>query len=159
MKYACLDPVPMIISSLRKPTCLRGRERVWQKTYASRIARTSRTVPVPPMAPLASSWREIWRQISLLVTTLLSPCRPRRSIHIRIHTRHLVHFRVLTKHGDLPPPYAKRLLSICMQSTLNAMAICKNDARASSVRWYEYARDLAKTLEDGADVGFDGVWW
>jgi hypothetical protein len=29
----------------------------------------------------------------------------------------------------------------------------------SSVRLYEYARDLAKPLKDGADVGFDSVWW
>jgi hypothetical protein len=33
------------------------------------------------------------------------------------------------------------------------------DVRASSVRLYEYARDLAKRLEEGTDVGFDGVWW
>ena len=69
-----------------------------------------------------------------------------------------VHFRILTKNDDLPPLYAGRLLGICMQSTLNAMDIRKNDVRASSVRLYEYARDLAKLLEDGADVGFGGVW-
>jgi len=34
----------------------------------------------------------------------------------------------------------------------------KTSARLTS-GLYEYARDLAKTLEDGADVGFDGIWW
>ena len=33
------------------------------------------------------------------------------------------------------------------------------DIRMSSVRLYEYADDLAKTLEDRTDVGFGGVWW
>ena len=45
-----------------------------------------------------------------------------------------------------------------MQGVLNAVYIRKTDSDAFFVRLYEYARDLAKTLEDGADVGLDGVW-
>jgi hypothetical protein len=46
-----------------------------------------------------------------------------------------------------------------MQGALNGMHVRKNDVRgASSVLLYKYARDLAKTLEDGVDVGFDGFW-
>ena len=52
----------------------------------------------------------------------------------------------------------KRLLGIGMQGVLDAVYIRKNDGGAFSVRFYEYARDLAKPLEDRADVSLDGVW-
>jgi hypothetical protein len=67
----------------------------------------------------------------------------------------LVDFRVLTKHDELPLPYAERLLGICMQSAFNAMKIRKNEVRESAVRLYKYASDLAITMENGADVGFE----
>jgi len=39
------------------------------------------------------------------------------------------------------------------------MGISKNDVSASSVRLHEDALDPDKSLEDGADVGLDEVWW
>jgi hypothetical protein len=38
------------------------------------------------------------------------------------------------------------------------MDVIENDVRAPPVRVYEYTLDLAKTLEEGADVGLEGVW-
>ena len=39
------------------------------------------------------------------------------------------------------------------------MDIRKTDVCVSSVRLCKYVRDLAKTLENGEDVGFHGDWW
>ena len=41
---------------------------------------------------------------------------------------------------------------------LTPCAYEKNDVGASSDRWREDALGLDKSLEDGADVGLDGVW-
>ena len=64
---------------------------------------------------------------------------------------------MFTKNSDLLPLYAKGRLGIRMQSALDSMFIRKDDVGASSVRLYVYARDLAKPLEYGANVGFDGM--
>jgi hypothetical protein len=101
--------------------------------------------------------------------TLLSPgvrrgaiaTAPRRLIHI--HARNTVtvlHLAicVLPKHDDLLPTHAKWLLGIRMQGAPDAMDVRENDVGAPPVRVYEYTFDLAKTLEEGADVGLERVW-
>jgi hypothetical protein len=94
---------------------------------------------------------------------LPSLCGPRQSI--QIHARFFItsvhpadYFRVLPKHDDLSLTHAEGLFGICMQGTLNAVRIHKNDVSASSVRLHEGALDFDKSLEDGADVDIDGVW-
>ena len=141
--------------SAQKAHLLKKEREIRQNTYASRIVRTSQMVPVLPTCIIVGGKWDTY--INLSSRRLFSPCRPRRSI--RTHARHLVYFRVLTKHEDLPPPCADMLRGICGQSALNATDNCKNDVCASLVRLYEYARELAKMLENGADVGFDSVWW
>lgn len=63
--------------------------------------------------------------------------------------------RVLSKHDPdgLPPGHAEELLNVCMENALSAM-----DVRTPSVRVNKDALDLAKTLQDGADVGLKGAW-
>jgi hypothetical protein len=84
-----------------------------------------------------------------------------RSIHIRarlfVAVLHVA-VRVLSKHDDLLSTHAEGPLGIRMQGALNAVDVRENDVRAPSVRSYEDPVDLAKMLDDGADVGLDGVW-
>ena len=65
--------------------------------------------------------------------------------------------RVLPKHVNRPPTHVEGLLSISMQRAPDAMGVRVNDVGAISTKVYGYARDLAKALEDGADVGLVGV--
>jgi hypothetical protein len=79
---------------------------------------------VAPTVPLASSWGKVGHKYRSVITTLPSPCGPRRSIRIRarllIIDLHLpaVRFRVLPKRDNLPPTHAERLLGIRMQAAL-----------------------------------------
>lgn len=73
--------------------------------------------------------------------------------------RPAVRVLVLPKHDDLLPQHAKRLLDICMQGALSAVHVRKTTpARLPSLYEYTVMHDLTKMLEDGMDVGCDGIW-
>jgi len=102
------------------------------------------------------------------VITLPSRRGPRCSIRICIRIRDrliialrpaVLILRFLPKYCDLSSTHVHGLLGICIQGTLNAIHVRKNDVRVSYIGLDDYTLDLAKPMEDGADVGFDGVWW
>src|SRR5882762_157513 len=99
MKYAYFDPGPIIASLLRKPTSERARQRRTHHEFL--VLRFSLRWLL-----LRHCRAEVGhRNRPSIITALLSQSHSPWSLCI--HDRHLVHYRVLKKHDDLPPPYAE----------------------------------------------------
>lgn len=63
----------------------------------------------------------------------------------------------LSEHDDLLSSHKEWLLRICVQGALYPLHIRKYDVCAGPVRTHDDALDLAKLLENGADVRLEGA--